>query len=58
MKIRNILYADSGKVLTDGNIYGTEIILEVGRDASEFYEITKKEYEQILKDEEEKNAQN
>ena len=48
MKIRNILYADEGKVLTDGIIYGTEIYLEEGRNANEFKEITVEEYNEIL----------
>ena len=51
MKIRNILYADEGKVLTDGATYGTEILLEVGRSADEFHEITESEYNEILKSE-------
>lgn len=47
MKIRNILYADEGKVLTDGETYGTEILLEVGREPSDFHEITEEEYNEI-----------
>lgn len=48
MKTRLILYADEGKVLTNGEIYGTEIYLEEGVSADGFYEITSAEYEQIL----------
>lgn len=51
MKTRLILYADEGKVLTNGEIYGTEIYLADGLDESGFYEITQAEYEEKLKEE-------
>lgn len=51
MKTRIILYADEGKVLTDGQTYGTEILLEVGRTADEFKEISMAEYEAIIETE-------
>lgn len=54
MTVRNILYADEGKVLTDGTTYGTEIYLEEGRNADEFREITVEEYNEILEAEAEK----
>lgn len=48
MKIRNIIYADEGKVLTNGEIYGKQIYLAEGIDATTFYEITDEEYAKIL----------
>ena len=48
MRIRNILYAEEGKVLTDGEIYGRQIFLAEGKNPSEFYEITEKEYNEVL----------
>lgn len=43
-----ILKARDGMVLTDGSVYGVEVSLAVNRDPSEFYEITRAEYESIL----------
>lgn len=51
MRIRNVLYADKGKVLTDGTIYGTTIYLAEGRSADEFYEISAEEYAAIMEKE-------
>jgi hypothetical protein len=53
MKIRNIIYADEGKILTNGEIYGREIYLAEGMDAEAFTEITEEEYEEMLHCEEE-----
>ena len=47
MTIRNILYADEGKVLTDGTVYGKVIYLAVGADASAYYEITDAAYSNL-----------
>lgn len=47
MTERITLYADEGKVVTDGTIYGDVITLAVGRSSDEFYEITEAEYEEI-----------
>ena len=58
MKTRMILYADEGKVLTDGEFYGKTVYVAEGREASEFREITKAEYEKILAEEVEKDAAN
>ena len=48
MKTRQILYADSGMVLTDGVTYGTVIYLAEGADASSFCEIPVGKYEEII----------
>ncbi|MBE6584698.1 MAG: hypothetical protein E7649_06975 [Ruminococcaceae bacterium] len=48
MKIRKILYADEGKVLTDGEIYGSMIYLAEGQSADDFYEISMEEYAAIM----------
>ncbi len=52
MKTRTILYADEGKVLTNGEIYGKQIFLAENMTEENFYEIPEEEYEKILKDEE------
>ena len=44
------LYADAGKILTDGNIYGTTISLAEGEQAENFYEIDKEEYDKMLEE--------
>lgn len=48
MKTRVILYADNGKILTDGETYGRQIFLAEGRTSDSFYEITEEEYNQIM----------
>ena len=55
MKKRTVLYADEGNVLTDGiDVYATPVMVEIGRDENDFYEITEEEHREILKQEEEK----
>ena len=48
MKTRKVLYAENGKVLTNGEIYGTRIYLAEGQNADDFYEITTEEYAAIM----------
>jgi len=51
MRSRLILYAEEGMVLTDGEVFCTEVQLAEGNRGETFYEITKEEY-QKRKDEE------
>ena len=44
--------ADNGKILTDGNTYGSVIFLGVGKSANDFYEISIEEYEKIMAEQE------
>ena len=52
MKTRKIIYADEGKILTNGEIYGRQIFLAEGVSETDFHEITEAEYEEILRKEE------
>lgn len=45
----NVIKAEKGKILTDGNIYGRMIYLAKNRSPEEFHEITEEEYEEIKK---------
>ena len=51
MKTRKVIYADKGKVLTNGTIYGTKIYLAEGMSAYDFYEISTEEYAAIMEKE-------
>lgn len=53
MKTRTVMYADEGMVLTDGNTYGTTVFLAEGESGEAYREITKAEYEQKIKEQEE-----
>ena len=52
MITRKVIYADKGKILTNGEIYGKQIFLAEGVSESDFYEITEQEYNKILESEE------
>ena len=47
MKTLTILYADEGKILTDGKSFGRAIRIPNDADESKYYEITEAEYEEI-----------
>lgn len=50
--IRTKLTASEGMILTNGEIYGTEIFLAEGMTEKDFYEVTTEEYEkEVLKNE-------
>lgn len=50
---RDILIANKGMVLTDGETYGKKIYLAEGESADKFYEITDEEYWEIMAESEE-----
>lgn len=43
-----ILKADEGKVLTNGETYGTTVVLPEGANQNDWYEITEAEYEKAI----------
>ena len=48
---RVTIYANEGKILTNGEIYGKQIFLADGVSEEDFYEITDAEYDKIIADE-------
>lgn len=46
------LEADDGKILTDGETYGSIIFLGANRTVEEFYEIPREEYDRIMEEQE------
>lgn len=50
--MRTSIKARDGYILTNGEIYGTEIFLADGMSADEFHEITIEEYEKMLSEKE------
>lgn len=52
MIARTVIYADEGKILTNGEIYGKQIFLAEGVSEADFHEITEEEYEKLMNAEE------
>ena len=48
MKTKKIIYADEGKILTNGEIYGKQIFLGEGVSEDSFYEISEAEYNALM----------
>ena len=46
--MRTSIKASEGMILTNGEIYGSEIFLADGLNKTDFYEITIEEYQNIL----------
>lgn len=53
MKVRTVLYADEGTVLTNGTDYGTIIWLADGVSADDYHAIPLAEYEAIIQEQNE-----
>jgi hypothetical protein len=53
MKVRTVLYADEGTVLTNGTDYGTIIWLAEGVSPDSYHPITMAEYEAIMQEQNE-----
>lgn len=53
--MRDSIKASEGMILTNGEIYGTEIFLAEGVDSSSFHEIPLSEYEAKMKESEDSN---
>ena len=47
---RTVLIASPGMILTDGEIYGTKIFPEEGRDPEEFQEVSLAYYEKRMEE--------
>ena len=58
MKQMITLYADEGKILKDGDTFGTTMQLAEGKTTEGIMEITLKEYEEIISKEEVENGEN
>lgn len=50
MKVRTVLYADEGTVLTNGKDYGKIVWLAEGADPNSYHPIPMAEYEAIMQE--------
>jgi hypothetical protein len=57
MKTRKIIYADEGKVITNGKVYGKIVYLADGDNGEDFYEITDEEYAAIMEAQSERDIE-
>ena len=57
MDTMKVLFAEKGKVLTDGQTYGTAVYLAEDRAESDFYEITIEEYNRRMEEATEGNTE-
>ena len=57
MRARTVIYADEGKILTNGEIYGRQIFLAEGVSEKDFREIPEEEYEEIICKQTEENGE-
>ena len=48
--IRTKITASEGMILTNGEIFGTEIFLAEGMTEEDFYEVPREEYEKLQED--------
>lgn len=56
MDLQNIVVATKGKIKTNGTIYGRIILLTPNLNKEDFYEISEEEYEEILRQEAQRNG--
>lgn len=55
--MRKVIYANDGKILTNGEIYGKVLYLADGVKETDFYEITQAEYEAILAEQDQESEE-
>lgn len=52
LKDEIMIFADKGKILTDGEVYADAFSLAKDRTSGEYFEISQEEYDRILRDQE------